>query len=206
MFGDLDPQLPQFQVSGLEPMIADAVPLKARVEQIQAALEGPYREQPEQFAAAVPLLVEALNGRDGNLACEAAELIRKIGPAAVQAVPALVAIGLRKRWSMGGSMRVRGRVNPRLLSVTAEALRQIGERSVSALIDALADHDVEVVLRAIDLLGDFGPMAEAAVPALLAAARRRDISVANTAAAALKRIQVWNQTTRQAWIESEVDG
>lgn len=202
---DLDPQLPRNQASGFEPMIPGAVPLKARVEQIQAALDGTYHEQPEQFAAAIPLLVEALNGRNASLACAAAEIIRTLGPVADQAVPALVAVALRKRLRVGGAAS-RSRGQSKLIPMTIEALRQIGEPSVSALIDALADDDVEVVLRAIDLLGDFGPLAEPAVPALLAAARRRDISVRNTAAAALKRIQRWNQTRRLTWSESDGEG
>ena len=71
-----------------------------------------------------------------------------------------------------------------------QALEQLaghGEALIPGLVDALNDHDAEVRLLAVELLGAAGPRAEAAVPALVKKVADPDRLVRVAAASALAR-------------------
>ena len=98
--------------------------------------------------AAVPALVESLKDTDWETRWRATISLGHIGPNARAAVPALIA-SLK---SMGGNY-------------VAEAMEKIGidvKTDVPALVEVLRDHNQE----AARILGNIGPPARAAIPAL----------------------------------------
>ncbi len=97
----------------------------------------------------VPTLIHKLKDRDKEVRFNAAYAVGKIGPAAKEAVPALIAaLKDEYRW------------------VAASALGKIGPAAVPALIAALKDEDGSVRVSAAFALGWIGP---AAFPSLIAA-------------------------------------
>ncbi len=117
----------------------------------------------------VPILVKVLkNDRDYTVRVVAAASLGEIGPAAKNAVPALVqALSEKDR-----EMRKHA----------ATALYMIGPAAVPGLVEALRDNNQEVGVWAATALGWIGP---AAVPALERAIKDRDPRVRVLAVAAL---------------------
>jgi uncharacterized protein (TIGR02996 family) len=113
--------------------------------------------------ADVPALIDALGGEDWDARKSAADALAKIGPAAVEATPALLvrALGEQDRWVRESVVR---------------ALAQIGPAAVPTLVAGL--HDKSELLRrvmAANVLGEIGLGAVEAVPALVTALSDEDI-------------------------------
>ncbi len=129
--------------------------------------------------SAVPALIEALNGDDERVRSAAAVALGQIGPDAKDAVPAL-----------------RAALGPGLLGQnSARALGRIGPHGMPALIDALKNGSEHAALA----LGEIGPDAREAVPALLAAIKSGQEDVSRSAAEALRKIDP--EAARRAGVE-----
>jgi len=118
-------------------------------------------------------LVEKLKTGDRNVRIEAAKELAKMGPAAKDAVPALVAA--LKEEDPERSLHIE----------VSNALEKIGAAAVPALIEALKDREAYTRRRAAMILGEIGPPAKDAVPALVAALKDESLWVRAYAARAL---------------------
>ena len=128
-------------------------------------------------AEAVPALVSALEDTTSGIRDWAAMALGSIGPAAKEALPALL-VALRD-------------TNTFLRAAAAGALGAIGtaaESAIPQLIAALKDENRNVRSRSAEALGEMGPLARSAMPALLEALEDRDVSAADAASAALRKI------------------
>ena len=134
---------------------------------------------------AVPLLIEALSDKDGDVRHFAASALGRIGPTAKPAVRPLI----RLLHDEGVLIRL----------AAAEALGRIhgdprgtGEASpplIRALVGALKDEESSVRWSAAQALGEIGPAAKEAVPALTDALNDNNRRVRNRAALAMEKIQ-----------------
>ena len=129
----------------------------------------------EEAGEAVPALAAALERPDTHVAVSAA--LARIGPAAVEAVPALVAElssgDAGRRWR---AARTLGRIGPGAAA------------SVPQLVSALEDPNEGVRLRAARALGLMGPEARSAAAALQRATGDPDGGVRREAQQALERL------------------
>jgi HEAT repeat protein len=105
----------------------------------------------------------------------AARTLGKIGPAAKDAIPALVHV-------LNTDEEVGVRID------SADALGRIGPAAVPALIDTLKERKRFVRELSAEALGQIGPAAKDAVPALIVALKDEDSDVRSTSAMALGRI------------------
>ncbi|MFQ5796574.1 MAG: HEAT repeat domain-containing protein [Candidatus Bipolaricaulia bacterium] len=128
-------------------------------------------------------LIEALMDDDVFVLIAAAEALGRMGPAARDAVPALVE-------ALGDPQSLMRRH-------AAEALRRIGPDAVPALIEALMDRDWRVSQAAAWALGEIGPDARDAVLALTEALQDELYFVREAAAEALEKIRGTLSTTYQ---------
>jgi hypothetical protein len=120
--------------------------------------------------------VEALKDKDDRTRRGAAIALGQIGPAAKDAVPALIEVLKDK--------------DDRVRNYAASALGKIGPAAVPALMEALKDKDINVRNAAVRALGQIGPAAKAAVPSLKAMSENDTSAYARGAAArALKQIE-----------------
>ena len=126
--------------------------------------------------AAVPALIQALRGRDTDVRSRAAQVLGLIGPEAQAAAPTLVEV-LRDP-----EARVRVRA--------AEALWQVAQdpTGVALLAAVLGDEDGVLRRDAARFLGQMGPAARPAVPALVEALRDADDATRVPVAEVLGRI------------------
>ncbi len=164
--------------------------------------------------AAVPALIELLQGPDPEGRRKAIWVLRAIGPEAVEAVPALIAaledstplygasiprcamsalaaIGPAAGVAVVPLTRFLDSSDPRLRFDAAEALLKItGEcrQCLPVLIEALSSPNIHLRRDAALALEQIGPPAKAAVPALIAALKDRKGNIRHFAAAALGRI------------------
>ncbi|MCI0748196.1 MAG: HEAT repeat domain-containing protein [Verrucomicrobia subdivision 3 bacterium] len=159
--------------------------------------------------AAVPVLTSAL--RDPSSGWEASLALGEIGPAAREAVPALVETMKRERvprplrgppssalalGRIGAAavpelVKTLGNEEPRIRTAAAIALGFIGEDAHAAaptLIPLLADSHPEVRQAATLGLGSIDPERRELVPALVVMARDDDIFLSSAAATALQKI------------------
>ncbi len=121
------------------------------------------------------MLIVALKDKDTQVRGAAATALGQIGPAAEDAIPALVA-ALADDAEWHGSPNYPGiPVNVRWDA--SKALGRIGSVAVPALMTALEDREAKVRASAASALSAIGPGATAAVPALSAALRDNDRSV-----------------------------
>jgi HEAT repeat protein len=100
----------------------------------------------------VDILIEGLKDKNPRLRMSVANALKKLGPEAEKAIPALVAT-----------------LNDRDIGVSGfagQALRAIGGKAVPSLIEALQSDNYEVRWSAVEILGDIGAEANSAVPAL----------------------------------------
>jgi HEAT repeat protein len=110
--------------------------------------------------AAVPLLIELLEGNDAGLSHSSARSLGEFGPAAKQASPKLLILLQHK--------------DPEVKLAAAHSLWRIEKNGaiVSVLAGLLKDRDRSHAASAADLLGEMGPLAKEALPALLEAANK----------------------------------
>jgi HEAT repeat protein len=162
-------------------------------------------------APATEALAKLVADKDINLATEAALALAKIGPAAKSAVPALLAALQKEGTNAHAIILALGNIGPDAapaeplllkamksedgsLAVTAaSALTQIHPRSTEAaakaipvLVACLTDSLPETRRAAAESLGELGPLALEAVPALQEAVKDADKAVREAAAKALK--------------------
>ncbi len=124
---------------------------------------------------AVPALIDAMKGGDWDMRCCAAEALGQIGPGAKAAVPALEE-ALKDEHAR---------------FYAAEALAKLGlpDKALPVLIALLEHESPSFRKAAAKTLGEIGPPAKAAVPALREALKDKTHYVRKAAAAALKKIQ-----------------
>jgi CubicO group peptidase (beta-lactamase class C family) len=121
--------------------------------------------------AAVQLLVAALHSPDAAVREGAASSLGRLGPAAKEAIPALVATFTDEDLYLRGAAAV--------------ALGRIGSDAVPALVQALGDGNENVRWSAAVALGRLGPQARDAGPALVRALSDANENVRFCAATAL---------------------
>ncbi len=126
----------------------------------------------------VPALVKALRRAGADERIEAAEDLGRLGPAAADALPELVALAEKA-------------ADPRLRLEAAKAVAGIAPKSAAGLpvlTTALGDRAGKVRKRAAECLGDLGPGARPAVEALVKTAADPDPGVSWAALDALGQI------------------
>ena len=147
--------------------------------------------------SAIPELTKALHDPNGEVRSGAAYALSEIGPEARAAIPTLIEALNAQHEHVRGS--------------AANALMKIGPVAVPALIEALKNEHSEVGVRggAAYVLGQIGPEAQAAVPALIEAledkgvsARRRGVYVHRQAASALGRMGPEGRAAFPALVEA----
>lgn len=128
------------------------------------------------FDAAVPVLTDALGEADRRVGAEAAESLGLIGPAAAPAVPAL----LVHTWDYN-------------LNDYNKAKAAVGEIGLQAalpyLIRSVKETKGRAFQPAVEMLGEYGPAAKDAVPALRAAMADDNHACRVLAAQALGRVE-----------------
>ena len=193
------------------PALAGA--LRAGTETAGIAAAYGLREIGEDAVDAVPALVEALKGRSRLVRDCAAWTLGVIGPAAAEAVPALIetieGTGRRDTGTRASAAFALGKIGaeakaavPALQDLLARgegiaskvaapaALHRLmdDKEMVTVMADALVDPDRRVRRAAADALGDLGPAAKSAVPALMKATTDEAREVESAARYALKKI------------------
>ena len=123
-------------------------------------------------APAVPALVGALKDADLSVRRAAADSLGEIGPAAKASIPALVAA----LDDAAGSVTLNA----------IESLGQIGKASVPALLEKLKEQHFQLL--ATTVLGEIGPDASEAVPALTGLLNSKNIDVRREAMLTLASI------------------
>jgi HEAT repeat protein len=139
--------------------------------------------------ALIPALIGSLKSRDPEVRFHAAQLLGRIGPEARDAIPALIAVlneplgDEYPTWDPArGAARALGRMGPNQEAIAA-LVEVISPKKVEPLLAGfrrpvdvgLPAFDVRLlvgamrIMAAMDGLGDIGPAAVAAVPALIAA-------------------------------------
>ncbi len=109
-------------------------------------------------------MIEMLNSGDVDAQVNAAQWASSMGPKAMEAKPALLALVKHDNPSVRqGAIAALGKLGP-------EAAADV----VPALTEALKDRELRVQLAAVNALADFGPAASSAIPALEALSRGTD--------------------------------
>jgi HEAT repeat protein len=151
--------------------------IEALIKDLQSNDERASQEASEELlkagTRAIPFLtslIEKSQVASPRTAVAAVDVLGRMGPAAQDAIPALV--GLLGR---GGAL------GPAAVS----ALARIGEPAVPALVAAASNADSQMRAQAIWVLGQIGKAAEASVPVLLAALNDEDRYVRQYAVMAL---------------------
>ena len=129
-----------------------------------------------EASVAVPALVKSLGDKCWEVRKAAVEALGDIGPAAQEAVPALV----DALWD-----------GPSVRDTVPKALGDIGpaaQATVPALVRALGDWSETLQVAAAKALGHIGPAAQEAVPALVKAIGDRRMAVREAAVEALGHI------------------
>jgi HEAT repeat protein len=169
---------------GIKRILSVIKPIPPEIQNLISALRSEDRDVRDRAFKAlhkigdpssVPGLIEAL--KDEDFRKTAAKDIRKIGPEAKAAVPALSEVLKDK--------------NILVRTEAARALGQIGSEAkaaVPALVEALKDEYAIIRLLAADALGKIGPEAKAAVSALVETLKDEKEDVRWYSAKALKKI------------------
>jgi HEAT repeat protein len=168
---------------------------------------------PEHAARAVPVLLETVDRSDVGLERQAARQLARIAPRAAEpliasllgdefmtsdrrsaALAALTASGANGARAIVAALRGSGREHAADFAVV---LVRIGAASVPALVELLAEADKPELQRyAAFVLGQFGPAAHAAIPALQAQREHADLAVRSAVLEALARITADQPTQR----------
>jgi HEAT repeat protein len=139
---------------------------------------------------AVEALIEALRGEDLRLYDPAAEALGKIGPKAVEAIPALIR-SIRDHEERQGRLRGEELSHWRRFVTAEQALLRIGihtRPAVPYLATLAEDEDYYVRMRAMVALRQIGPDAQTAVQALVRQLFSKDETTRGLAADALGSI------------------
>ena len=163
----------------------------------------------EEAPRVVPVLIEMLNDENVQVAIAATKILRRIGPDARAAAPALLrllgdesnaALASRAASALGGIGSVTDAIVPALMGATistipdvrvsaVEALGDIGpdaRAALPALIRTLRECEDEDLRDAVvRTLGSIGPATDEVIPALIEAAKSTDEDVRNSAVDAL---------------------
>jgi HEAT repeat protein len=151
----------------------------------EARREAAYQLQRKGPAAkaALPELIRALDDSDKQVWTNALGAIAAIGPDARDAVPRLMQ-AMDGRKPRDSRTRDRGQ----MLMRSAHALACIGDAAKPALIDALKQDDAGLRIGAAKALGEMGPPAKDALPALMENLSHRDDEVFNEVIDAIGQI------------------
>jgi len=144
-----------------------------------SGIAGLARRNPEAAQASVPALSRFLADREGGVRASAARLLADLGPSARAAIPLLPSV-------------FEGDPDPEARVEEARAMWRITgdpKAAVEALAAVLREACDTDRIRAAEVLGEIGPAAAAAVPALEANRGRVSIGVRKAAEDALKRIR-----------------
>lgn len=129
----------------------------------------------------VPALIQFIDDADAGVRAQAAEVLSRIGPAAKDAVPALL-----KRLD---DEQLDLLAKPHLSQfVVAHALAKIGEPAVPGLIKAIDDPKLMVKVKAIHALGEIGPRAKSAIKPIEKALQADKLGMVVYASIALLRL------------------
>lgn len=133
-----------------------------------------------ELAGAIPDLVKRATARDGRGAVRALLALRALGPQAQPAIPAMVALLDPGYGKTGGDWD----------RLARDVLRAIGPAAAAEIVAIIQKPKTSqhLIVPALELLGGFGPSAQAVVPALTTLAAGTD-RVAEAARAALANIQ-----------------
>ena len=124
----------------------------------------------------VPPLIRSLKSKEPTTRYYAARALGRLGPAAREAAPALLAM-----------LNDTG-LNSNVGAAAAEAFGQIAPDPVAGLTLALKDGDAEAGSNAASALGNFGPAAREAVPLLIGAAKAGNPGLRQSSIRALGKI------------------
>lgn len=170
----------------------------ASVEELAEALTSPridirfwavqeLRTRGPQAKAAVPALAQALHDNQ-MISWPAADALAAIGPDAAPAIPALVEAIEREQGQ--GKRSETGSETPSTFSgLAGKALTGIGPAAMPELLRLLAHDDRFVRMTAVSALGNLGPQAIDALPALNEALLDEDEMVRQWARVAIERIE-----------------
>ena len=186
-----------------------------RETELRLAATAAWAELAPMAGPAVPGLVAALNDpdptvrhlaafalgekcadapRSGNPAMAVAAALGKImledreQDVRHQAVYALLQMGTDARGPLAGLMQALRTADGNIPELAADLLARLGPAGVEALAGALQVDDYTVRPKAIEFLGNLGPQAKAAIPALMGALQEVDPRLRHEAALALLRI------------------
>jgi HEAT repeat protein len=186
----------------------DRLPAEPKKSNVVAPNAGAPREQPppglvsEDLAIAmakvappeesVPLLIQLLKRKGAASRIAGAAGLAELGPAASAAIPILIA-------NMKEAIATKKRTAEGIGSSTAVALGKISPRSpephamskdvIAVLTDALKSRAFGIRLPSIKALGDFGPEASVAIPALREQLNDRADLIKEAAKSALAKIE-----------------
>jgi len=130
-------------------------------------------DSPDGVSAQLRILLNSKSPEEQILALQA---IADIGPAAAETVPFLFALYITtdKR---------------DLRKAISTTVRRIGAPGIAEVQKALLNEDIQIRIRASELLGDVGPAAKSAIPSLIAAlARTKESEFRSSAVRAISRI------------------
>jgi hypothetical protein len=137
-----------------------------------------------QAQAAVPALAEAL--KDPAVDDDAAKALAAIGPGAEPAIPALIETIQREKGKRSGA----GYDTPSVTSwLAGQALTSIGPGAIPELIALLKHPDRYVRMSTVNALGNMGPQAFSALPALRETFNDEDEVVRQWGRVAIDRIE-----------------
>ena len=139
--------------------------------------------------AAIPALIDVLQGQDIELASYAAEALGQIGPDASEAIPALVA-ALSRQEEDRDTDEFAFRFRESMQNVATFALGRMGKGAVPDLITLLSNSDKATRVRALLALSQIGLDAQEAVPHLIPLLQSEDEKIQLLAAIALAEMGV----------------
>ena len=171
----------------------------ARSEAIEAAAKSSARSKQKLVAR----LARILKKKDPVDRVRAAAALEDLGPAAASAIPDLIAVlgdpdtdiadsadrALRKLDGSAPALAAAlATTDPALRSRIGRVLTAQGPAAIPALVKNFGQGKRELALWSAGILGQMGPAAESAVPALARAAASNDAAVAGQAATALSAV------------------
>lgn len=126
---------------------------------------------------AVSVLLEAFRHRDARVRREAAGALGHIGPAAREAVPALIGAASADADVGPYAIRALGKIGP------------VNHAVVPAIVQALKSPQEETIISAMDAIGEIGPAARNATPALTPVMKDERMKIRIKAARAIWRVE-----------------
>jgi HEAT repeat protein len=191
------------EVAGSGPLIemmrSPDVQLRSRA---LSALCFPVGTNPQQVAQTLNIFIDALHDTDSGVRAQAALCLTNMGPAGAKTVPAIreamndpdarvrgnAAAALVNVGSVGDVIASLSSPDAHVRSQILSNLYRFGADAIPAYIAALDDSDPTIVANAAQNLGNFGPRAASAVPALTRTLDHPDAYARAYAVTALERI------------------